>query len=203
MLRPTMRMACVLSLCFSLAAGGVARAGDFDFDLSGDTKKSAAEDLEQQKKAAQIAEKVKLRRRMLTAHQVFGFSTLALLAASLVLGTLNYVDKFGEAGDYSGNYNLPHLVLASASSVTFATGAMLGLTAPNPYPKKIKFDSALVHKLSMALASACFVANLILGPISASRAGELDQRDLATGHLVLGYAAFGFMAAGTLSFVIK
>ncbi len=198
-----MKMACVLSLCFSLAAVRVAHAGDFDFDLGGEPKKTPAEDLAQQKKVADIEAKVRLRRGMLKAHQAFGFITLGVLAATLVIGTLNYVDKFGEGGNYSGIYNDAHLGLAITSSATFTTGALLGLTAPNPYPKKIKLDGALVHKVSMAIASACFIANLILGPISASHAGQLDQRDYATAHLVLGYAAFGFMTTGTLAFVVK
>lgn len=207
-----MKMAGVLTLCAALVTG-TARAqeapspapapspssggGDFDFDFAEPQK----EDPDAARRALDIDKKVRLRRNMLTAHQVFGFTTLALLAATLVVGTLNYVDKFD--GDFTNRYAGPHLGLAVASSATFTTGALLGLLAPNPYPKPVKLDAALFHKIFMATAAACFVTQLILGPVSASREGHLDQPDLALAHLVVGYGAFAFMTAGTISFLIK
>src|SRR6185503_3128226 len=132
-------------------------------------------------------------RRLLLAHQAFGFITLGLLAATVVLGTLNYVDKFG-GGDDNGRYYNLHLGFASAARATFATTGILALAAPNPYPKPIRLDPALLHKVSMAAAAACMAAELVLGPLSASRDGSLDQRSIALAHLTLGFASFGFMA---------
>jgi hypothetical protein len=210
----TMKMMAIYSLTLVLVVAPLARAeepkpapapaqggGDMDFDLMGDKK--PAVDPAAALRAAEVEAQVKLRRRMLTTHQAFGFTTLGLLAVTLILGTLNYVDKFTYDGEYTRRYEIPHTVFAATTSGTFATTALLGLTAPNPYPKPIKFDAALVHKLSMALASACFITNIVLGPISASHAGQLDQRDMAAGHLAVGYAAFAFMATGTIAFLVK
>jgi hypothetical protein len=176
---------------------------DLNFDLFGDQAKPGVSPVESEAKMKlqlQLDRKVKLRRNMLQAHQAIGFATLGLLAATLVIGTLNYVDKYG-GGDDTGKYYNYHLGLASVSSATFATTGILALAAPNPYPKPIKLDAALAHKVFMALATAAFAAELVLGPVTMAREGKLDQRDYALSHLIVGYGAFGFMAAGTLAYV--
>lgn len=175
--------------------------GDLDFDLMGDAAQANAQKSpEELKKQAEIDRKVKLRRSLLKAHQGMGFATWALLAATLVIGQLNYLDKFG-GGDHSEVYQVPHLTLGIGTTAAFATTGILALAAPNPYPKPIKADAALLHKVSMALATAGMVAQMILGPISASQGGKLLQRDLALGHLITGYATFAFMTVGVFSYV--
>jgi hypothetical protein len=155
---------------------------------------------EQQRRAEEIERLSRRRRTMLVAHQVFGFATLAALAATLVVGQLVYDDKYAR-GDDNGRFNDAHLGLSIVATGLFATTGVLGLFAPNPYPKPIKLDTALVHKLSMLAAAIGMVAQIVLGPVAAAREGKLDQRDYAVAHLVAGYATFGFMAAGTLAYV--
>lgn len=181
------------------------QGADLNFNLFGDQSKKAVSPAEaeaQARKQALLDRKVHLRRRLLLAHQALGFVTLGLLATTLVLGTLNYVDKFGGGNDDGRYYNW-HLGFASAASATFAATGILALAAPNPYPKKIRLDPALLHKISMALATACFATDLILGPISASMDGSLNQRSIALAHLTVGYAAFAFMTVGTFAYVFK
>jgi len=148
-----------------------------------------------------LTRKVQSRRRILQAHQALGFVTLVGLAATLVIGQLNYQDKYGSNGADTGRFYNAHLGLAASTTALFATTGILALAAPNPYRKPVRFDAALVHKLSMALATAGMVAEGVLGPITASREGKLDQRAFALAHLVTGYATFGFMATGVLAFV--
>jgi hypothetical protein len=171
----------------------------FDFELAPPAAKTAALDPQQ---AAALDRRVRLRRGMLVAHQAFGFATLALLAATAVVGTLSYADKYGGGPD-DGRYETSHLGLASSATATFAVTGMLALLAPNPYPKPVRADAALVHKLSMALAAACFTAQLVLGPVAASRDGSLGQRSLAEAHVGLGWGALAFMGAGTLAYVLR
>jgi hypothetical protein len=175
--------------------------GDLDFNFFEDKKDPNAE-LAAKLKADALDRQVRTRRKALTAHQAFGITTLGLLAVTLVLGTLNYYDKFG-GGDYTLRYNTAHLAFSVGTSATFLTTGVLGLAAPQPYKKPIKADAALFHKVMMGIASACFVANLILGPISSSREGKLDQRDFAGAHLGIGYGAFAAMTAGWMAFVVK
>jgi hypothetical protein len=196
----------VMSLAAPAAAGdgpsSVAAGGQdpLDFDLLGDAGRPPAPDPASVRRLAELDRAVARRRRMLKAHQAFGFITLGGLAATLVLGTLNYVDKYG-GGDDSGRYYSAHLGLGIATTLTFATTGLLALIAPNPYPKPIRADAALLHKVSMALAAAGMLTQLILGPVTAAHEGRLDQRDYALGHLVVGYATFGFMATGVLAYV--
>ncbi len=144
--------------------------------------------------------KVRLRRRMLTAHQAIGFVTLAALAATCVVGQLNYYDKY-MSGDFNEQYARPHLWLGIGTTALFAVTGLLAVAAPNPYPKEVKFDTALVHKISMAIATAGMVAQMVMGPITSYRVGHSDQQDWALAHLVTGWATFGFMALGVVTYV--
>ena len=173
-----------------------------DFDMFDDKPKlSAAQQQEQLERSVKIGKKAHTRRSMLLAHQAIGFITLAGLAATTVIGHLNYYDKY-QSGDFTGRYQDAHLYLSSTTSVLFATTGMLALLAPNPYKKPVKFDTALVHNVSMALATAGMLAQIIIGPITASnRVGKLDQPTWALAHVVTGYATLGFMAVGTVAYL--
>lgn len=176
-------------------------SGDLNFELFDDKPATAAAQTQQQvQQILTIEHQARLRRRMLTAHQAFGFSTLAVFAATLVIGQLNYQDKYVN-GDFTGRYELAHLGLGTATAAMFTTTGLLALFAPNPYPKKYRFDTAMVHRVAMALATAGMVTQMVLGPIIDTHAGRLDQPRLALGHLVVGYASFAFMLSGTLAYV--
>jgi hypothetical protein len=180
-----------------------AQQADLQFDFFAEEKhETVQQKLQLELQVAALERKVKRRRSMLKWHQGFGFATLGLLAVTLVIGQLNYQDKFVD-GDYTRRYNGPHMILSGFTSASFATTGVLALFAPNPYPKPIKFDLALLHKASMAAATLCFLAQVILGPISVAKEGTLAQRPLATAHLGIGYASFAFMATGTIAYLVK
>jgi hypothetical protein len=122
--------------------------------------------------------------------------------ATNILGTLNYVDKYGGGTD-TGELRNWHAGFAGTTTITFTAAALTALFAPNPYPKPIKADAALLHKVSMAFAAACFITQIILGPIMATKDGSLAQKDMALGHLVVGWASSAFMTVGTLAYVFK
>lgn len=161
---------------------------------------SPAQAQQEAQRILEIERQVRTRRGMLVAHQVFGFASLAALAVTVVIGHLNYVDKY-TSGDITLRYAKPHLGLGIATTGLFATTGALALFAPTPYPKKLKFDTALIHKAAMALATAGMAAQIILGPITASRDGHRDQADLALGHVITGYATFAFMTAGVVTYL--
>jgi hypothetical protein len=182
----------------SSSSGG---GGAFDFSLDNEKKKSPEEEAKDKAKLAKLESDVKVRRKLLQAHQALGFATLAVFAAQLVIGQLNYQDKYGREGTYTNDYKWAHLGLGVGTATLFGATGIVALAAPNPYPKPIKFDAALVHKLCMALAAAGMATQLILGPITAFRDGKLDQREFAVAHLAIGYTTFAFMSAGVLSYV--
>ena len=44
---------------------------------------------------------------MLNTHQILGFSTLGLMAATAVVGQLNYNDIYTHGGGHSGDFIVP------------------------------------------------------------------------------------------------
>jgi len=173
---------------------------DLSFNLLDDGPKESPEKAQAQAAAAQATErKAKIRRQMLTVHQAFGFTTLAALAATLVIGQLNYQDQYVN-GQFSGRFERPHLGLGIGTTALFATTGALALFSPDPYEKKYRLDTAMVHRVSMALATAGMVTQMILGPITSFRVGYTNQSRLALGHLITGYATFAFMATGTIAY---
>jgi hypothetical protein len=175
-------------------------SADLNFDLLDDGAKPAGPTPEQLAASLRIEKLAKIRRPMLTTHQALGFSTLAVMTANLVIGHLNYYDQY-QSGNFTGRFEKAHLGLSISTSVLFGTTGLLGLFAPNPYPKPIRFDTALVHKLSMIMATAGMVTQVIMGPVAVARQGRLNQANIALGHVITGYATWAFMAAGTLAYV--
>ena len=183
-------------------AAPAAKGSDLDFNLFGDEKKkSPLDEAREADRLARLERSVRLRRKLLIAHQILGFATLAAVAATDVIGQLNYDDKYTKSGSDTGKFYNTHEDLGIITTALFATTGVLALAAPNPYPKPIKFDAALLHKASMAAAAACLLLQIVLGPITASRDGKADQRDLVVTHLVSGYGMFAFMSVGTLAYV--
>lgn len=175
-----------------------------DFDLFSDQPKpDAAQAAAQAAKAAAVEKQIGVRRKMLIAHQAIGFTTLAVMAAAVAVGQVNYLARYNSLNDgldYD-RYQTAHLGLTITSTALFTALGVLGVAAPNPYPKPIRADAALVHKVAMILATAGMVTQMVLGPITASYEGKIEQRKLALGHVITGYATWGFMAAGVLAYV--
>jgi hypothetical protein len=60
----------------------------------------------------------------------------------------------------------------------------------------VRLDTATVHKISLAVASVGILTQIILGPIIASKEGQLSQRDFALAHQIVGYTTLVATAAG-------
>ncbi len=169
------------------------KASDLDFDLLGKPKPpppTSAEDA-----------RMKKRRTYLDWHQKVGLTMFALETATVVVGQLNYDDKFGTAN--TGRYVLSHQVLAYTTFAAFATAGTLALLAPRPKDKPDRgWDRVRVHKIFMALATIGMIAQAYYGIQTRNREGYLDQQQIAKTHLVIGYstlAATG-VAVGVLVF---
>jgi hypothetical protein len=166
-----------------------------DFDLLARPSPAAAPD------AAALEARVKERRWKLRLHQGLGLATWTALAATVVVGQLDFDDRFRGGGD-TGRYHRAHKLLAYSSAGLFAGTAALALMAPEPYAKRTgRLDGALVHKIAMGTAAAGMVAQVALGLASRHAAGTVRERSLASVHQVVGYATLGAMTVGGLSFV--
>ncbi len=169
----------------------------FDFDLLDQPKEKSASDVQ---KVEAIERSAKLRRTMLLVHQALGFTLMGFATANFVLGVLNYYDKFA-GGGFTNSYELAHLISSMATTGVFATAGIIALLTPDPYDKPGRWDSARWHRIFMATATAGMAAQIVLGFVSASQLGHLDQRDLARAHLIVGVGTYALTMAGGLTYL--
>lgn len=130
----------------------------------------------------QRQKELKLRRTMLTTHQVLGYATLAAMVAQGIIGGKLY------NGDYE-LYEL-HKDMATVVNVGYFTTAGLSLFAPPPLiNKKVKgFTSAKAHKT---------LATVHLSAMVATNIYKDKNREL---HKAAAYTAFGSYAMAVLVF---
>lgn len=168
-------------------------ASSFDFDLLG-ASPAAARPVDPAFERA-----VEKRRLMLKVHQGLGIATWSALAATAVVGQLDFNDRFRGGGD-TGRYHGAHKGLAYGSAALFTTAAVFSLLAPTPYEKKTgrTLDTAKLHKVAMGVAAAGMLAQVVLGVAARREAGSLRERDLAAAHQILGYATLGAASAGAV-----
>jgi hypothetical protein len=154
-----------------------------DFELLGPRK---APDEATRARDEALMRQLERRRTMLQLHQFGGYATMATLTAAVVLGQINYLDKYGGGGD-TGRWMTPHTIAAFTATGVFAATGLLAILAPSPLEKPLRVDTATLHKIAMAVATAGMVTQIVLGPIMGSKEGQLSQRDFALAHQIIGY----------------
>jgi hypothetical protein len=169
---------------------------DLGFDLLGPDQPADAQ-------APKVDEgKLALRRKLLTFHPLLGIGLLACETATVVVGQLNYSDRFG-GGPSSGRYERAHLLLAISTAVLHVGTGTLALLAPNPLGKKHQgVDRVLLHKIGMFTASAGMATEIALGIYTTRREGYLNQESFARAHLAIGYVTLAatYLGVGSLVF---
>ena len=169
---------------------------DMDFDLLEPSEAAETPRLVDPALERAIAQ----RRTMLTIHQAMGLATLTTLAATVVVGQLNFNDRYRGGGD-TGRYDAWHTGLVIGTSTLFVGTGILGLFAPTPFKKELRLDTITLHKFFVSLATAGMLTQVVLGLVTASQEGKLSQVDLASAHQVVGYATLGAVGAGALMIV--
>jgi hypothetical protein len=163
--------------------GRSAPAPDQDFDLLAPQKPP---DEAAKQRDLELMQQLRRRRTMLQLHQIGGYATMATVTAAVVLGQINYLDKYAGGGD-TGRWITPHAIAAFTAAGVFTATGLLAVLAPSPLEKPVRVDTATLHKIAMAVATAGIVAQVVLGPITASKEGQLSQRDYALAHQIIGY----------------
>ncbi len=163
-----------------------------DFDL---LPKEAAPDPAALARLRELELKLARRRTMLHFHQMAGFLTLASLTTTVVLGQLDYRDKYGGLGDV-GKFHAWHRWAGIATTAIFAGTASLAVFAPVPIEKKTRLDTVTLHKIAMTVAAAGMVTQIVLGIVTAGKEGQLVQRDYALAHLIVGYTTLAAAFTG-------
>jgi hypothetical protein len=147
--------------------------------------------------SSHISEQAKTRRHRLGVHQFLGLTTWAFMAASCVIGQLNYNDLYA-GGSGRGGYMMPHRLLVYSTTGLFTATGIYALLAPQPYKKPLKFDTGLVHRVAAIGATAGMVAQVVLGFITARTADAGNPsglKQMAMVHDLVGWTTFGFMTA--------
>lgn len=135
------------------------------------------------------------RRWMLKTHQTLGITTWALMAATVVVGQLNYNQLYGGGGGGT-QWQTPHRWLVLSTSTLFATTAAFSIFAPNPYPKPLRLDTGLIHRIAVIGATLGMVSEIALGWMSshqASAGNPNNLRTMARAHQIVGYTTLGFL----------
>jgi hypothetical protein len=159
--------------------------GGMDFDLLGEAKPPPD---------TADAGALRLRRKMLTAHQAIGFGLVGMQLATTVVGQLNYSDRFG--GPSTAQYQLSHAALAYTTLGLFVVNGAIALLAPSPVHRGYAMDRVMVHRIAMFTAAAGMLAQGILGVYTRQREGYLNQEQIGTTHLAIGYVTLAAMATG-------
>jgi hypothetical protein len=182
--------------------GGKGGKDALNFDFFGDPKgagdkPAGVANLDEE----EVAAKASTRRWMLKTHQTLGITTWALMAGTVLIGQLNYNQLYGGGGG-STKWQTPHRILVLTTSISFAATGAFSLFAPNPYPKPLRFDTGLVHRIAVIGATLGMLAEGVLGWITTHQADAGNPNNLrsyARIHQIVGYTTFGFLTvAGTV-----
>jgi hypothetical protein len=165
-----------------------------DFDLFGDTARREAELAD-----PGLEKDIARRRSMLRTHQILGLTTLGLMAATAIVGQVNYANTYADGADGDDGLRVPHMVLSYTTTAAFATTAAFSLFAPDPVQRESTgIDTVTLHQLAVIGATAGMLAQAGLG-FSAARSADAGHPtrpgDLAAIHQVIGWTTLGFMTA--------
>lgn len=144
------------------------------------------------------------RRAMLATHQKLGLATLGLMAVTSVVGQLDYNDLYGKGHAGTGDYLVPHRLLAYGTLGAFTLTAGYALFAPTSYVRRPGFDTATAHKIFVSAAALGMVSQAVIGFVTARYAEVGNPRDLsglARLHQISGYATLGFIGAAAAAWV--
>ena len=143
---------------------------------------------------------MKLRRAMLTVHEIGGFTTLAAMIATCIVGQMAYNEYPNRISPGLGNLKEN---LAVATEFLYFGTASLAIFTPPPLVRRKEWSSVSTHKL---LATIHFTG-MIVTPILASyiggekRPGSTLSRNAETLHMVSGYTTTAAFAAAMMVIV--
>ena len=130
-------------------------------------------------------EELKLRRKMLQAHQWLGIVTLTGLAYQYSVGKELYDD---DEGDYWDDHYDKHKAMGYFTYTTYMTGASLAIFSPPARKYDDNFSSIKLHRTLAILHFSAMVAQPFLAKNAVKNGKKYD--DLMDAHLKAGTIAF-------------
>jgi hypothetical protein len=153
------------------------------------------------------ARELKIRRIMLTTHQIVGIATLAGMVAQGVVGSnLFNITVKGKVGDPQKTKDL-HEALASAINIGYFTTAGLAFfTPPKMLDNKKGCSTVKIHMgLAIVHLTGMIATNVLAGQIETARENAINNtgtwnrvNDLRKYHRDVAFATFGSFAAAMI-----
>lgn len=148
------------------------------------------------------ARELKIRRVMLTTHQIMGFATLAGMVAQGIVGS-NLFDYSvnGKVGDSQSTKDLHESLAAAVNICYFTTAGLAFFTPPKMLDDKKGYSSVKLHMgLAIVHLTGMVATNVLAGQIeSAKENGNYAlSKDLKIYHRAAAFTAFGSFAAAMI-----
>ncbi len=142
-----------------------------------------------------------LRRTMLTAHQIGGFATLALMVPTLILGQRN-IQNWNDANagirPLDRQLNRTHHEIAMITFGTYMATGALAILAPPPLVRRDDWSTVTIHKTLAWVHFTGMVATPILAALAAHAPTLSEARNLRTAHEIAAYTTAAALAASFL-----
>lgn len=141
---------------------------------------------------------LKVRRAMLTAHQLAGYVTLGLLIPTIIQGQKdlkNWSDASSGLAPFSRSINRSHKSLGEWTFISYMTTASFAILAPPPLIRRDDWDTIKWHKTLAWIHFTGMIALPILGSLAYHAQTAEQAKTLRTIHQITGYttaAAFSF-----------
>ena len=145
---------------------------------------------------------LKVRRAMLTAHQIGGYVTLGLLIPTIIQGQRdlqNWNDATSGLRPFDRTINRSHKSLGEWTFISYMTTASLALFSPPPLIRRDDWDTVKWHKTLAWIHFTGMIALPILGSMAFHAKSVQEAKTLRTIHQVTGYTT---AAAFSLSMIV-
>jgi hypothetical protein len=131
---------------------------------------------------------LRLRRTMLSIHQIGGFVTLGLMASAAYCGQ--------QVLNGNRQYYPAHKFFVGSTILSYTATGMLSVLSPPPLIRRDEFSTITVHK---TLAWVHFIGMVVTPIIGASLKHSMNYDQLARYHQISAYVTTAALAAAMIS----
>jgi hypothetical protein len=141
---------------------------------------------------------LRLRRTMLTAHQIGGFLTLASMIATVYYGQKSLLDP--NSGQRNDPYRRSHQFFLTTTIALYSATGLLAVLSPPPLIRRDEISTVTIHKTLAWVHFIGMVVTPILGSTILKRGpiGRYVDLNQARFHQITGYITAGALAASMI-----
>lgn len=141
---------------------------------------------------------LKLRRAMLTTHQIGGFLTLASMIAAVYYGQKSLTDP--NSGQRNDPYRRPHQLFVTTTIGLYSATGLLAVLSPPPLIRRDEFSTTTIHKTLAWVHFLGMVVTPILGSTILKRGpiGRYVDLNQARFHQITAYVTVSALAASMI-----